>query len=68
LAEVIGFAPARQNLIPLYSAGLWLAVNMAGRSIAGGEPQLISARQPDVDHFDSAASTPSMNAPTIMVR
>lgn len=25
----IGRAPLRHNLIPLYSAGLWLAVNMA---------------------------------------
>jgi hypothetical protein len=25
----IGVAPARQSLIPLYLAGLWLAVNIA---------------------------------------
>jgi hypothetical protein len=35
----IGVAPARQSLMPLYLAGLWLAVN-----IAPGRPSVPEAK------------------------
>ena len=66
-AGLIGRASARQNLMPLYSPGLWLAVN-----IAPGRPS-----RPEANHNSSVLarpmsttsaprlSTPSMNAAAI---
>ena len=44
-----GTAPARQSLMPLYCAGLWLAVNIAPgmAEVAGGEVELVGGGQPD---------------------
>ena len=48
----IGWAPARHILMPLYCAGLWLAVNIAPgvAEVAGGEVELVGRGQPDHHH------------------
>ena len=47
-----GAALARHSLMPLYCAGLWLAVNIAPGTaeVAGGEVELVGGGQPDQSH------------------
>ena len=60
-----GAAKARHILMPLYCAGLWLAVNIAPgpRQPPGGEVELVGGGEPDHDVTSAPASAaPSANA------
>ena len=61
----IGCAPARHIFMPLYCAGLWLAVNItpAWPSSPGREVELVGGGQADHDHVGAAAVAPAANAP-----
>ena len=54
----IGWASARHILIPLYCAGLWLAVNIAPgmAEVPGGEVELVGGGQADQDHVGARAA------------
>ena len=64
VSEPIGDAPARQSLMPLYRAGLWLAVNIApGTSSAPEAKYSMSVlARPMFTTSNPYAATPSANA------